>query len=89
MRGPSRGRARAVAGEEGNPFGQAELMSTDVGKAKSFFGKLFDWELEDMPIGDMTYTMIRVGEGTGGGAIAPAGDQTGRITGLGCVAVGR
>jgi predicted enzyme related to lactoylglutathione lyase len=51
----------------GNPFVHVELMSTDVDKAKSFFGKLFDWKLEDMPIGDMTYTMIRVGEGTGGG----------------------
>jgi predicted enzyme related to lactoylglutathione lyase len=51
----------------GNPFVHVELMSTDVDKAKSFFGKLFDWNLEDMPIGDMTYTMIRVGEGTGGG----------------------
>ena len=51
----------------GNPFVHVELMSTDVDKAKSFFGKLFDWKLEDMPMGDMTYTMIRVGEGTGGG----------------------
>ena len=51
----------------GNPFVHVELMSNDVGKAKEFFGKLFDWKLEDMPINDMTYTMIRVGEGTGGG----------------------
>ena len=51
----------------GNPFVHVELMSNDVGKAKTFYGKLFDWELEDMPMGDMTYTMIKVGEGTGGG----------------------
>jgi uncharacterized protein len=51
----------------GNPFVHVELMTTDVGKAKSFYGKLFNWKLEDMPIGDMTYTVIRVGEGTGGG----------------------
>jgi predicted enzyme related to lactoylglutathione lyase len=50
-----------------NPFVHIELMSTDVRKAKDFYGKLFDWELEDMPMPDMTYTMIRVGEGTGGG----------------------
>jgi predicted enzyme related to lactoylglutathione lyase len=50
-----------------NPFVHIELMSTDVGKAKAFYGKLFDWKLEDMPMADMTYTMIRVGEGTGGG----------------------
>jgi predicted enzyme related to lactoylglutathione lyase len=50
-----------------NPFVHIELMSTDVGKAKAFYGKLFDWELEDVPMPDMTYTMIKVGEGTGGG----------------------
>jgi predicted enzyme related to lactoylglutathione lyase len=51
----------------GNPFVHFELMSTDVGKAKTFYGKLFDWKLEDMPMGDMIYTMIKVGDGTGGG----------------------
>src|SRR6266478_6272721 len=51
----------------GNPFVHVELMSNDVGKAKSFFGKLFDWKLEDMPMGDSNYTIIKVGEGTGGG----------------------
>jgi predicted enzyme related to lactoylglutathione lyase len=51
----------------GNPFVHVELMSTDVGKAKSFYGKLFDWQLEDMPMSEMTYTIIKVGEGTGGG----------------------
>ncbi len=51
----------------GNPFVHVELMSTNVGKAKTFYGKLFDWKLEDMDMGDMTYTMIKVGEGTGGG----------------------
>jgi uncharacterized protein len=51
----------------GNPFVHVELMSTDVGKAKNFYGKMFDWALEDIPMPDMTYTMIRVGEGTGGG----------------------
>jgi predicted enzyme related to lactoylglutathione lyase len=50
-----------------NPFVHIELMATDVAKAKSFYGKLFDWNLEDMPMPDMTYTMINVGEGTGGG----------------------
>jgi uncharacterized protein len=51
----------------GNPFVHMELMATDVGKAKAFYGQLFDWKLEDMDMGDMTYTMIRVGDGTGGG----------------------
>jgi predicted enzyme related to lactoylglutathione lyase len=56
--------------EEGvmaNPFCHVELNTTDVQKAKDFYGKLFDWKLEDMPGGE--YTMIRVGEGTGGGIL--------------------
>ena len=48
-----------------NPFVHVELNTTDLGKAKEFYGKLFDWTLEDVP--DMGYTMIKVGEGTGGG----------------------
>ena len=51
-----------------NPFVHVELSSTDIGAAKSFYGKLFDWQLEDVPMSaDMTYTMIKVGDGTGGG----------------------
>lgn len=50
-----------------NPFVHVELNTTDVAKAKSFYGQLFDWTLEDLPMGDMSYTMIKVGEGTGGG----------------------
>lgn len=51
-----------------NPFVHVELNTTDVAKAKAFYGSLFDWKLEDMPMGDgQSYTLIRVGEGTGGG----------------------
>jgi predicted enzyme related to lactoylglutathione lyase len=32
-----------------------------VGQAKTFYSKLFDWQLDDIPMGgDMTYTMIKV-----------------------------
>jgi uncharacterized protein len=52
----------------GNPFCHVELATTDVAKAKSFYSELFDWELADMPMGPgETYTLIKVGEGTGGG----------------------
>ena len=50
-----------------NPFVHVELASTDVGKAKNFYSKLFDWKLEDVPLADGAYTMIGVGDGTGGG----------------------
>jgi predicted enzyme related to lactoylglutathione lyase len=52
-----------------NPFVHVELNTTDVTKAKSFYGSLFDWKLEDVPMGPgEAYTMIQVGDGkTGGG----------------------
>ncbi len=51
-----------------NPFVHVELNTTDLAKAKAFYGKLFGWKLEDAPMGSgETYTLIKVGEGTGGG----------------------
>ena len=50
-----------------NPFVHVELNTTDVAKAKAFYGKLLGWKLEDVPMGAETYTMIDVGDGTGGG----------------------
>ena len=51
-----------------NAFVHVELNTTDVDKAKAFYGKLFDWKLADMPMGDgSTYTTVGVGTGTGGG----------------------
>jgi uncharacterized protein len=50
-----------------NPFVHVELNTTDVSKAKTFYGNLFNWDLEDVPVPGGSYTMIKVGEGTGGG----------------------
>ncbi|HEX4348530.1 MAG TPA: VOC family protein [Vicinamibacterales bacterium] len=51
-----------------NPFVHVELNTTDLGKAKEFYSKLFDWKLEDVPMPNgQNYTLIKVGEGTGGG----------------------
>ena len=52
-----------------NPFVHVELNTTDVAKAKNFYGKLFGWKLEDVEMEGGAYTMIKVGEGTGGGII--------------------
>jgi predicted enzyme related to lactoylglutathione lyase len=53
-----------------NPFVHVELNTTDVAKAKEFYRKLFDWTLEDVEMGPSdTYTIIKVGEGTGGGLL--------------------
>lgn len=48
-----------------NPFVHVELQTHDPAKAKGFYKALFNWELQDMP--GMDYTMINVGQGTGGG----------------------
>ncbi len=53
-----------------NPFVHVELNTPDPKKAKTFYAKLFDWQLEDVPnpaVPDESYTMINVGGGTGGG----------------------
>jgi len=53
-----------------NPFVHVELNTPDPQKAKTFYSKLFQWQLEDMPnpaVADGSYTLIKVGEGTGGG----------------------
>jgi uncharacterized protein len=51
-----------------NPFVHIELSTQDVDAAKKFYGALFDWKLTDTDMGGgMTYTMISVGDGTGGG----------------------
>jgi uncharacterized protein len=51
-----------------NPFVHVELATSDLDKAKSFYRSLFDWKLNDMDMGGgMSYTLVEVGEGTGGG----------------------
>ncbi|HTT36515.1 MAG TPA: VOC family protein [Burkholderiales bacterium] len=50
-----------------NPFVHVELNTTDLTNAKAFYSKLFDWKLEDVPMRGGSYTLIQVGEGTGGG----------------------
>ena len=53
-----------------NPFVHVELNTTDVEKAKAFYSKLFDWTWEDVEMGPSdTYTIIKLGEGTGGGML--------------------
>ena len=55
-----------------NPFVHVELHTGDLKRAKEFYGKLFDWKLEDVPMpgGSGSYTLIQPGSGTGGGMTA-------------------
>jgi predicted enzyme related to lactoylglutathione lyase len=61
-------RARKKEGGMASPFVHLELTTNDVSKAKEFYAGLFDWKLEDTTMADGDkYTMIRPGEGPGGG----------------------
>ncbi|MBI5674890.1 MAG: VOC family protein [Nitrospirae bacterium] len=48
-----------------NPFVHVELQTKDLDKSKKFYAGMFDWKLEEIP--GMGYTIISVGDGTGGG----------------------
>jgi predicted enzyme related to lactoylglutathione lyase len=48
-----------------NPFVHIELHTKDVKKSKKFYTSMFNWKMEEFPA--MDYTIINVGEGTGGG----------------------
>jgi predicted enzyme related to lactoylglutathione lyase len=50
-----------------NPFVHIELNTTDLDQAKKFYTDLFGWEMEDLETPEGPYSMINVGEGTGGG----------------------
>ena len=43
-------------------FSWFELMTTDVEGAKSFYSKLFGWQITDMPMEEFTYSVAKVGE---------------------------
>jgi len=51
-------------------FSWCELMTTDVDAAKAFYGKLFGWGMEDMPMPEMTYTVVKAGGNGIGGIMA-------------------
>lgn len=54
----------------GNPFVYCELYTSDLDKAKKFYSGMFDWKMNDMQMGPgVSYTMLDVGEGTGGGML--------------------
>lgn len=55
-----------------------ELPAKDTGRAKEFWGGLFDWSFNDPGMGDMEYWMTRTGEEQGG-AIMPADGASGVV----------
>ena len=56
-------------------FSWCELMTTDAEAAKKFYTELLGWTTEEMPMGGMTYTVLKAGE-EGVGGIMPVPPDT-------------
>jgi len=53
-----------------------DLMTPDVEKAKKFYGALFNWQTEALPMEEgMTYTMLKNGDNGIGGMVQIQGEQ--------------
>jgi uncharacterized protein len=52
-----------------------DLQTTDQADAKQFYGELFGWTYDDLPMGDQGVYSIAVLKGERVAAIAPLGDQ--------------
>lgn len=48
-------------------FSWAELRTQDVAKAKAFYTDVIGWEIEEMPMPDGTYTVLKAGGAPIGG----------------------
>jgi uncharacterized protein len=55
-----------------NPLWHWELMVSDLEKAKEFYGKVFDWEIDDKNFPN--YPLVKTGD-TPGGALFPKPSQ--------------
>ena len=56
-------------------FSWTDLGTTDAAGAKTFYGGLFGWEFEDMPVPDAPYTMARLGGKAVGALYERSADQ--------------
>jgi predicted enzyme related to lactoylglutathione lyase len=51
-------------------FSWCELMTPDVETAKAFYGKLLGWQMQDMAMQGMMYTVLNAGGAPVGGIMA-------------------
>ena len=61
----------------GEPVGLCwnELMTRDVGKARGFYAALFGWSYADVPMDDITYTLVKNADKDAGGIWPMSGAQ--------------
>lgn len=64
---PPRKRRTTKASKTHGTWFWHELLTSDVRKAKSFYGKLFGWTTQPMKMPGMTYTMWKRGRSMHGG----------------------
>jgi predicted enzyme related to lactoylglutathione lyase len=61
---------QAMETDMANAFVHIELNTTDLGKAKEFYGQMFEWDFQEADMGPSgTYIMIKPKAGTGGGML--------------------
>lgn len=58
-------------------FSWNELTTSDINGAKAFYGALLGWTFQDTQSGDMTYTVIKMGDQDVGGITTPPPDAQG------------
>ena len=63
-----------------NPVGWFEVVGRDGAKLRSFYGELFDWQIQDSG-GGMDYGLVAAAEkGIGGGIGASQDGEAGHVT---------
>jgi hypothetical protein len=66
----------ATASATHGAFSWTELTTSDTKEARKFYGKLLDWQFQDMDMGKTTYAVINVGgQGVGGITAVPPNAQ--------------
>jgi uncharacterized protein len=66
-------------GPQAGEFCWNELMTSDTKMAGDFYSSLFGWSAQEMPMGDMTYTMLMQGEKPIGGMMQIPADKAGFV----------
>ncbi len=70
--------------EQHGAFSWCELTTSDVEAAKRFYGELLGWNLEDMPMEHMTYTVVKAGDTPVGGIMSTPPQAQGAPPHWGC-----
>ena len=65
-------------------FSWSELMTSDPASAREFYGSLFGWKFDEMPMPEGAYHVIKVGEASVGGIMGTPPGSSGMPPMWGC-----